>query len=272
MTPLRVAVVDDERLARERIRRRLAAEPDFDLVLTCATGDKAVSGIVAERPDVVFLDVQMPGRDGLAVAAALLEQLPAHELPLIVFVTAHDEHAVSAFEAEAVDYLVKPFEDERFSATLERVRRRAAQRRLATAADHLRALLDETRTRPFAEDGATPEAVTGPLDRIVLRRGARVVLARADAVDWVEAESVYARLHIGPSMHLIRMAMHEMEARLDAERFVRIHRSTIVNLDRVRELREVHRGEFEVLLHDGSRHPLSRNRKAHLEARLGQSL
>lgn len=272
--PIRVAIVDDERLARERLRRLAEAEPDLEVALVCRDGDEAVQGIVEERPELVFLDVQMPGRDGFGVVEALLERLGAEQLPVIVFVTAFQEHALRAFEAQALDYLVKPFDDERFAATLARARRRIGQERLGAAAAQFRAVLGLARGGEGAADpaSASPEAPAGRLDRIVLKTGDRVRLVPAETVDWIEADGVYARLHLGAQSYLIRTAMHELEARLDGRRFARIHRSSIVNLDRVKELRELHRGEWEVVLADGTRLKLSRSRKAHLERQLGQSL
>ena len=276
-TPIRVAIVDDERLARERLRRLAEAEPDLEVALVCRDGDEAVQGIVEERPELVFLDVQMPGRDGFGVVEALLERLGAEQLPVVVFVTAYQEHALRAFEAQALDYLVKPFDDERFAATLARARRRIGQERLGAAAAQFRAVLGLARGGEGAGDpaplaSASPEAPAGRLDRIVLKTGDRVRLVPAETVDWIEADGVYARLHLGTQSYLIRTAMHELEARLDGRRFARIHRGSIVNLDRVRELRELHRGEWEVVLADDTRLKLSRSRKTHLERQLGQSL
>jgi two-component system LytT family response regulator len=276
--PIRVAIVDDERLARERLRRLREGQPpqpDLEVALECRDGDEAIRAIVEERPELVFLDLQMPGRDGFGVVDGLLELLGAEQLPLIVFVTAYQEHALRAFEAHALDYLVKPFDDERFAATLGRVRRRLGQERLGAAAAQLRSALGLARGGDVPVDvpaSASAEGAAGRLDRIVLKTGDRVRLVAAETVDWVEADGVYARLHIGAQPYLIRMAMHELERRLDPARFARIHRGAIVNLDRVRELRELHRGEFEVVMADGRRLKLSRTRKAHLERLLGQSL
>jgi len=261
---IRVAIVDDERLARERLRQLLASEEDVAVVLECADGDRALTDIAAERPELVFLDVQMPGRDGFQVVEGLLATMDG-ALPLIVFVTAYDEHAVRAFEAQALDYLVKPFDDDRFAATLQRARKRLRQERLDAASGQLRALLEgapEPATATVDDDGQR-------LDRIALKVRGRTKFVRAEAVDWVEADGVYARLHLGAESYLIRMAMHELERRLDPRRFVRIHRSTIVNLDRVREVQELFRGESELLLEDGTRLKLSRSRKAGLEKMLG---
>ena len=269
---LRVGVVDDERLARERIRQLLATDRDVEIAFMCHDGDSAVKAVIDDRPDLLFLDVQMPGKDGFAVASSLLETLSDSEMPIVVFVTAHEEHALRAFEARALDYLVKPFDDDRFATMMERVRTRVRQQRLEAASGQLRALLGGGSGQPVQEAAATAESEHGRLERIVLRANDRVRIIKAESVDWIEAESVYARLHLGSQSWLIRMPMHELEARLDPRRFARIHRSTIVNLDRVRELRELLRGDFVVVLTDGVELKLSRSRKAHLEELLGQSL
>jgi two-component system LytT family response regulator len=265
---IRAAVVDDERLARERLRRLLEAEHDVELVLQCVDGQHAIEEIPVQKPALVFLDVQMPGCDGFGVLEALLKSM-GEAVPLIVFVTAYDEHAVRAFEAQALDYLVKPFDDERFAATMQRARKRLRQERLDAASGQLRALLD---AGPIsAPDPATASVAIEDerLERIALKVRDRTRFVRAEAVDWIEADGVYARLHLGKESYLIRMAMHELERRLDPRRFVRIHRSTIVNLDRVREVQELFRGELELLLDDGTRLKLSRSRKGHLEKLLG---
>ena len=263
---LRVAIVDDEPFARERLRRLIESAGDAEVVAVCRDGDAAVEEIPATRPTLVFLDVQMPGRDGFDVVAALLGQLDT--MPLIVFVTAYGAHAVRAFEAQALDYLVKPFDDERFAATMQRARRRLRQERLDAASGPLRKLLDSD--APAEEATAVPDG--DRLDRIVLKVRDRTRIVRAEEVDWIEAEHIYARVHLGKHSFHIRFAMHELERRLDPRRFVRIHRSTIVNLDRVQEVQELFRGELELLLHDGTRLKLSRSRKVQLEKLLGQRL
>ena len=272
MSKLRVGIVDDERLARERIRQLVSASDDVEIAFMCHEGDAAIKAVLDDRPDLLFLDVQMPGKDGFAIAAALLDTLADAEMPIIVFVTAHEEHALRAFEARAMDYLVKPFDDDRFNAMMERVRTRVRQQRLEAATGQLRALLGGAPGAAPQEGAASAESESGRLDRIVLRANDRVRIVKAETVDWIEAESIYARLHLGKESWLIRMPMHELEARLDPRRFARIHRSTIVNLDRVRELREQFRGDFVVVLTDGVELKLSRSRKAHLEELLGQSL
>lgn len=273
---IRTSIVDDERLARERLKRLLRSQSDIKLQHVLADGQTAFKALCDEPPELLFLDVHMPGRDGFGVAEGLRDRLSPAELPLIVFVTAYDEHALRAFEAEALDYLVKPFDDARFTTTLSRVRQRVQERRLGGATAPLRTLLGMASGAAgiHQTEAATNtlEPAAGPLERIVVRSGDRARLLPAEQVDWVEADGVYARLHVGSESFLLRAAMHDLEARLDPRRFARIHRSTIVNLDRVRELHEIWRGEYELLLQDGTRLKLSRSRKAHLESLLGQSL
>lgn len=259
-----VVIVDDERLARDRIARLLEHEPDIRIVGSCSDGTDAVRLILERRPALLFLDIQMPGRDGFEVVAELADALSAEAMPAIVFVTAHDTHAIKAFEARALDYLVKPFDDERFAETLTRVRRQIRQGRLGSLAEKMRDLL--------GSEASAPDDSPGRLDRIVLRSGARARIIRAEEIDWIAADGVYARLHFQKTSALIRTPLNELESRLDPSRFVRVHRSTIVNLDRIRELREVDRGEFEIVLEDGTKLKLSRSRRAHLENMLGQRL
>lgn len=286
---IRVIAVDDEHLARERLRRLLDAEPDMEIIAMCADGDSAVDAVLDDPPDLLFLDVAMPGRDGFGVVEALLANLPPESFPLVVFVTAFDQHALRAFEAQALDYLVKPFDDDRFATLLERVRLLVRRSRVEAVTGQLRRLLGDrgamSMPNPshasgapsvFGDDDGTqtasPGGADGALDHLVLRTGKRSRIVRTDAVDWIGADGVYARIHVGGASYLIRMPMHELETRLDARRFVRIHRSAIVNIDRVRELHEIDRGEYAVILADGTKLKLSRSRRAQFESRLGQSL
>ena len=273
--PIRVVIADDEQLARERLRRLVDAENDLEVSAICADGDAAVKAVLANPPDLLFLDVQMPGRDGFGVVEALLPAIPAERMPLVVFVTAYDQHALRAFEAHAVDYLVKPFDDERFAAMLEHVRRRVRQSRVEVTTGRLRALLGRAESESDSDsilETAAGEKADGPLIHLVLRTGNRSKLIRTEHVDWISADGVYARVHVEGASYLIRTPMHELETRLDATRFVRIHRSTIVNIDRVREVHTIDRGEYAVVLENGTKLKLGRSRKAQLESKLGQSL
>jgi two-component system LytT family response regulator len=248
-----VLVADDEAPARRRLTDLLAASPlappPFTTrVIEADDGLLAVDAIRAHRPDVVFLDIQMPELDGLGV----IDAVGIDEMPLTVFVTAYDHHAIRAFDANALDYLVKPFSDARFNATLSRVRARLQERRAADAADGRIAKL------------MASERARRPLDRLVVKAVAEV--------DWIEAADVYVTLHTAGKEILYRAALSEMAERLDARRFVRIHRSAIVNIDSVAQLEPLSHGEFDVVLKDGTRLRLSRTYKSQLEERLGQPL
>lgn len=268
--PIRVLIVDDEPLARERLRRLLAHEADLLVVAEAGDGDAAVAAVRRHLPELLFLDVQMPAKDGFSVVEALTNE-GFEPMPVVVFVTAYDEHALRAFEAQALDYLVKPFDDDRFAALLDRVRRRVRQERMSAAGDRLRQLLDEgTDDAPMAAMASVD--TDGPLERLVLRVANRSRIVKAAEVEWIGADGVYSRVHVAQTSYLLRMPLHAMESRLDPRRFVRIHRSAIVNLDYVREVHEIERGEFAIILVNGTRLKLSRSRRAQFEAMLGQSL
>ena len=236
---LRVLVVDDEAPARRRIRRLLAADEGVTVVGECADGASAIAMIDALRPDLVFLDVQMPERDGFEVVKAI----PRTKLPAILFVTAYDQYALRAFDVHAVDYLLKPFTGERFRTALararERICRRAADAGLATLAATLR---------------SRPDYLT----RLPIRAAGRTVFVEMGAVDWLEAADNYVRLHVKQREYLARETLGSLEARLDPERFVRIHRSVIVQIDRIAETRPTSHGDAEAVLQDGTRLTVSR--------------
>lgn len=268
---IRVILVDDEELARERLRRLLSREDDVDVVAMCPDGDSAVEAIAGTPCDLVFLDVQMPGRDGFGVIRELLTRVPRDRMPILVFVTAYDHHALRAFEAQALDYLVKPFGDERFALLLDRVRRLVRQSRAEATTVRLRELLDgvDSESIPGEEQARTADIST---DRLLVRVGSKSVILRTEDIDWIGADGVYARIHVGRASYLIRAAMHELESRLDAQSFLRIHRSTIINIGRACEVHDIDRGECVVILDDGTRLRISRSRRLQLESRLGPPL
>lgn len=254
-SPLRVMIVDDEAPARQRLRDLLHGLPDVRIVGEATDGPAAVSAIRAERPDVVFLDVQMPEVDGLEVVG----RVGVEHMPLTVFVTAYDRHALRAFDANAVDYLLKPFGDERFEATMERVRERARSRdALAWSARLARALADR------GDDAA--------LDRLVIKSNGVTRLLPVAEIDWIESAGMYVNLHAGGREHLYRAPLSELVKRLGTVRFVRIHRGIVVNVDRIARLEPVSHGEFVVVLVCGTELKLSRSYRGELERRLGQSL
>ncbi len=236
--------MDDERLARRRLRRLISTQTAFEVAGECAGGQEAVDFLRDHDVDVIFLDVQMPDLDGFSV----LEQLGDRDLPLVVFVTAYDEHALRAFDVHAFDYLLKPFDPLRFSKTVDRVRSAISKRQLPDGGDsRLRELLQEVRTKPAAST------------RFAIKTPGRVFFVRQEEIDWVEAADNYVCLHVGSDTHLLRETMNSIEGRLDGEKFARIHRSTIVNLDRVKELRPWFHGEYVVVLREGTELTLSRS-------------
>jgi two-component system LytT family response regulator len=239
---IRTLIADDEPLARERLRALLARHGDIDIIGECSNGADAIQSITDLRPDLVLLDVEMPRVDGFGV----LEALDADSLPAVVFVSAHDQYAVRAFEAHALDYILKPFDEARVDRALRRVRGQLTRSPGARAVDPgLVSLLEELRGRRRS-------------DRLVVKTGGRVVFLRTEDIDWVEASGNYVRLHVGGEAHLLRESMKNMERRLDPATFVRIHRSAIVNVDRIRELEPWFHGEYIVILRDGTRLTSSR--------------
>jgi two-component system LytT family response regulator len=247
-------VVDDEPVARERIVGLLQQEKDIELVGECADGQQAINAIQAQHPDLVFLDVQMPACDGFGV----IESVGADRMPAVVFVTAYDEYALKAFEVHAIDYLLKPFGRDRFQRTLQHARASLERRRAGDLGRRLLALVNDIKTEP------------GParLDRLVVKSGGRVFFLRTDEIDWIEAAGNYVRLHLGEESHLFRETMNRMESRLDSRRFVRIHRSRIVNTERVKELQPWFNGEHVVVLQNGTRLTLSRGYREKLQEQL----
>jgi two-component system LytT family response regulator len=253
---IRTLIVDDEPLARQRLRDLLEAEPDIELVGECADGGEAVAAIGERKPDLVFLDVQMPVLDGFGV----LEALAAERLPVVVFVTAHDRYALRAFDVRALDYLLKPFDRDRFAKALERARAQVRQDQSADVSQRLLALLEDVK------------GTRKPLDRLVIKSGGRVSFVRTDEIDWIEAAGNYVKIHVQEEAHLLRETIGGLEARLESERFLRIHRSIIVNIDRIRELQPGFHGDQVVILRDGTELPLSRGYRDKLQERFGEGL
>jgi len=253
---LRVLVVDDEAPARQRLIDLLKRDAQVGSILEAANGRTAVETIRHEALDLVFLDVQMPELDGLQV----IEAVGAAAMPLTVFVTAYDRHAIRAFEANALDYLLKPFSDERWEATLARAKARHDDRMLR---DFWRSLLRVLVTR---------SDVGCYLDRLLVKGRGRTRFVRVADIDWIEGAGMYVNLYIAGKEVLYRSALNELAKHLDPARFVRVHRSAIVNIDSVVELQPISHGEFEIVLKDGHRSRVSRTYRGQLEKRLGQSL
>jgi two-component system LytT family response regulator len=269
--PVRVAVVDDEPLARRTLRVLLDPVDGVEVVGEAGNGAEAVELIRDSAPDLVFLDVQMPEMDGFEVLKALGPAAPA-----VIFVTAFDEHAVSAFDANAADYLLKPFDDDRFHRALARARARigdARVRELAARLAHLLAPSDAPPVAPTAPSTvsatSSPAPPAGYAERIVVKKNNRVTLVDTAAIDWIEASDYVVRIHVGPAVHVLREPIGDLEKRLDPRRFFRVHRSTIVNLASVKELQPLFHGEYVVIMRDGTELRLSRSRRDRLQQLLG---
>jgi two-component system LytT family response regulator len=230
-----VAIVDDEPLARRGVRARLAAFPELRIVAECADGEDAVETIRRVAPEIVFLDVQMPGLTGFDV----LKELSSERLPIVIFLTAYDTFALRAFEVHALDYLLKPIDDERFAAAVKRAVRQLSLENSESLETRLRSLLEDQKDGTFTE-------------RFAVKTGRRVVFVHADEIDWIEAAGDYASLHVGRKTHLLRETLQNLEKRLDPTRFLRIHRSTIVAADRIHEMEALPNHEFRVRLADGT--------------------
>jgi two-component system LytT family response regulator len=239
---LTALIVDDEPLARERLRALLAKESDLEIVGECADGDAALSAVESLRPQLLFLDVQMPGLDGFGVVQAI----PRALLPLVIFVTAYDAHAVRAFEVHALDYILKPFKQSRLHETVERARAALGERKDEGMARRLTAWIDARE-----QEGAK-------VKRIAVRINERVLFVKTEQIDWIEAAGNYAVLHCGRENHVVRATLGSLETDLPSGKFLRVSRSAIVNGDRVKEIQPVFEGEQVLLLSDGTRVPVTR--------------
>ena len=240
---IRTIIVDDEPLARDRIKRFLRDEDDVELVGECGNGVEAVEAITRERPDLVFLDIQMPEKNGFEV----IKSLHLKKMPTIIFVTAYDQYALQAFDVHALDYLLKPFNRERIKRALGRAREHMEHKRLGNLDERLNSLIADLRgERKY-------------LDRLVVKAVGRVFFLKTDEIDWIEAAGNYVKLHVGRESHMIRETMNGIEAKLDPSKFLRIHRSTVVNIDRIKELHPMFSGDYAVILRNGTELALSRN-------------
>ena len=256
---IKTIIVDDEPLARRNLRLLLEQDSQIEIIGECRNGKEAVKAIESSHPDLIFLDIQMPEMDGFDV----LEQVGAEQVHAIVFVTAFDQYALKAFSVHALDYLLKPYDDLRFSQALQRAKTQIESREINKVSKRLLALLEERENQKELTTNKKPY-----LTRLMIKLASRVVLLKVDEIDWIEADGNYAKLHVGKKAHLLREKMHDLEAQLDPRRFVRIHRSIIVNLERIRELHPHFNGDYIVVLEDGRQLKLSRSRRENLEARL----
>jgi two-component system LytT family response regulator len=244
---IRALIVDDEPLARRKVRSFLKPHADFEIIQECAAGQEAVDAILRLKPDVIFLDIRIPQLDGFGV----LESLDPNAVPEVIFVTAYDEYAVKAFELNALDYLLKPFNRSRFNETISRVRARLCQSKR------------NPKTR-FLE-WLRHTAAGGNPDRIVVKSNGRILFVQASKIEWVEAQGDYVLLHLGKESFLTRDTLQSFESRLNPRKFARIHRSSIINLDHVSEFKPIWSGDYKVILRDGTQLTLSRSFRQKLQ-------
>ena len=256
---IRCLIVDDEPAARGALRSLLEQERDIEIMGELADGEAALKSLRNVTPDLLFLDIQMPEMDGFEV----LRRLDPNSLPVVIFVTAYDRYALRAFDAEAVDYLLKPFSDERFHQALGRARRQVGSGRIGALSEQLRRLLSRT---------SAPDTAGEHRSRLLIKADGRITILPLTEVDFLEADGDLVKVHAGSQVHLLRETMKELESQIDPKRFVRIHRSTIINVDRIKELQPYFKGDFVVILRDGTRLKLSRHFKSGLEKLLGRSL
>ena len=255
MTTLRSVIVDDEPLARKKIRSLLENEPDVQILSECQDGDEAVAAIREHTPDLVFLDVRMPGLDGFGV----LDALQGEPLPEVIFVTAYDEYALGAFEIHAADYLLKPIRPDRFRAALDRVRQARGEGRSHEVQERLLNLLDTVQ-----QSSAYPS-------RICVKTSRRILFLKVKDISWIDGAGNYARIHAGSEVHLMRHTLNGLEEKLDPSRFLRIHRSTIVNIDRIAEVKYSSGGELLLVLEGGQRLTVSRSYRERFQSLLDTS-
>lgn len=249
---IRTLIIDDVQLARERLKRCLADEPELQIVGECVNGTEAIAAICALSPDLIFLDVQMPALDGFGV----LDALRGERTPAVIFVTAYNEYAIQAFDVNALDYLLKPVDCARLRKAVER-----AKAQLAQPADDL-----DSRFRAMLED---IKAGSKFLKRITIKLTGHTILLPIDEIDWIESYGNYLKLHAGRESHLIRGTMQSLETKLDPEKFVRVHRSTIVNIEKIKQIYPRSNGDQDLVLHDGQQLMLSRKYRDQFFAALG---
>ena len=267
--PIRVLVVDDEPLARQRVEDLLGAEENVEIVASVDNGTAAVDAVRTLNPDLVFLDVQMPGKTGIDV----VREIGADDMPATIFVTAYDRYALQAFDLAAVDYLVKPFDDERFEQAFRRARRHVELEEMGELRERLLAVLDGGPSSPGTPlpPAATVAAPPGApyLERIAVEMRGKVRVVPVAQIEYITASGPYVELHTSERAYLIREAIHTLEGRLDPNRFLRIHRSIIVRVDLIDTFHRGAGGDYEVQLKSGVRLRVSRSRREELERRLG---
>lgn len=255
---IRALVVDDELLGRQIIREMLADHTEVELIGECVNGHEAIAAIREHEPDLIFLDVEMPEINGFEVLEAIRAEQPAERMPLVIFVTAYDQYAVRAFEVHAFDYLLKPFDRERFESSLQRAKAQTSRQKNGDYDQRILALLEELK------------AESKYLERLVIKAEGRVFFLDTDDIYWIEAEGNYVRVHNGKKSYLLRETVSSLESQLDPKKFVRIHRSAIVTIDRIQELQPWFHGEYRVILQNGTQLTLSRNYRENLQKALGK--
>jgi two-component system, LytTR family, response regulator len=267
---IKTLIVDDERLARDALRVLLGDDPDIEIVGECRNGREAIMMIQEHTPDLVFLDVQMPDADGFQV----LERIDQSRLPVIVFVTAYDTYALRAFKSHALDYILKPFDHERFEAALQRAKHQVQLHAYEEIGQRLVNLLSDLRSsqKTPRADGRGKPFTAKYLRRLTVRSGKRVLVLKAEELDWIEASGDYMNLHAGGRSFLLRETMNGLAAKLDPETFLRINRSTIINVERIRDMQPLFKGDSVVTLKDGTELKLNRNYRHKLEALVGGTL
>lgn len=253
---IKALIADDERLGRDLIKHMLKTNPDVVIIEECNNGTDALSKIQTLSPDLVFLDIKMPGINGVEIVNRLEES----QRPIVVFTTAHDDYAISAFDQNAVDYLLKPFDQERFDRTLDRVRQQLKHKGDSELANKIQHLLASS---------PSPETKTEPIDRITIKESNRVFFLSPNEIDYFEASGNYVAIHVGDKTHLVYDSLSNMESKLDAKRFVRAHRSTIINIQAIKELRTHFNGEYVVILKNGTRLKISRSYREKVKPILG---
>ncbi len=245
---IKTLIVDDEPLARDRVKRFLRDEHDINVIGECGNGKEAVSAIKEKKPDLVFLDIQMPEKNGFEVVKALDEK----DMPSVIFVTAYDQYALQAFDVHALDYLLKPFNRERMHKAVSHARDQIETKRVGNLDERLASLIADLKSGKKY------------LERLVVKSVGRVFFLKVDEIDWIEAAGNYVKLHTGREAHMIRETMNGIEAKLDPDKFLRIHRSTVVNIDRIKELHPMFSGDYAVILRNGIELALSRNYRERL--------
>jgi two-component system LytT family response regulator len=250
---IKILIVDDEPLARERIRLLLDGKPEIKIIGESSNGHQAVESIIKLHPDLVFLDIQMPEFNGFDV----IQVIGVEQMPVVIFVTAYDQYAVKAFDVHAIDYLLKPFDRDRLDEALQRAKREIGLRQSTEGSKNIQSLLSDLQKDKRLQN------------RILVKTAGRITILRTDQIDWVESAGNYIKLHVGGKAHLLRETMKGLSEKLDSDNFVRIHRTTIVNMERIKELQPHFHGDYAVILEDGTKLTLSRRYRNQLRGMLG---